>query len=110
MANEEYDRYVTAEDEPRQSMREIQHTHPYTDETFGAVYRRGPMLADGGRTDAKRAGTPTSDSDADRQSMASIDHVGPSDERPNAVWNRGFEDDAVDRADREAVETERARD
>lgn len=57
-------------EENREAMGEISHTHPYTGETFGGVYRRGPAIADGGESSPVRTGattdaTPESTTDAE---------------------------------------------
>ena len=59
-------------EENREAMGEISHTHPYTGETFGGVYRRGPAIADGGESSPVRTGattdaTPESTTDAEAE-------------------------------------------
>lgn len=85
----------------RETMGEISHTHPYTGETFGGVYRRGPAIADGGESSPVRTGpiadaTPESDTDADKKRernadrdarMRDVDHE--SSATANEVWARG---------------------
>ena len=63
-------------------MRDVQHTHPHTGETFGAVYKRGPAVADGGERDgpARQTGT-----------LGDVDHTPPHGGSANGVWERGDE-------------------
>jgi hypothetical protein len=65
-----------------ESMRDVSHTHPYTGETFGAVYKRGPAVADGGKS-----GTPSRES----KTLGDVDHTPPHGGSANAVWERGEE-------------------
>ncbi|MGM0605066.1 MAG: hypothetical protein ACQETB_05265 [Halobacteriota archaeon] len=80
-------------DRDRPTMKDVRHTHPYTGETFGAVYRRGPVLADGGRTVPINAGSPTVDENGARDRMGDVDHTGPDGETANGVWSRGGDAD-----------------
>ena len=77
-------------EEQRQRMADVNHTHPYTGETFGTVYRRGPAVADGGeRGDASRdSGRASRDSGQD--TMADIDHESPTEDVAG-VWDRGLD-------------------
>ncbi|MGM0591608.1 MAG: hypothetical protein ACQETI_08285 [Halobacteriota archaeon] len=59
----------------RPTMADVAHTHPYTGETFGQVYRRGPVVADGGEEPA----------------MVDVDHTPPHGDGTNDVWARGDE-------------------
>ncbi|WP_101297563.1 hypothetical protein [Halegenticoccus soli] len=60
-------------------MRDVTHTHPYTGETFGAVFQRGPAVADGGESPARSRG----------ETMEDVDHTPPHGESANRVWARG---------------------
>ncbi|MFB6074497.1 MAG: hypothetical protein ABEJ89_05750 [Haloarculaceae archaeon] len=62
-------------------MRDVDHTHPHTDEPFGAAFRRGPdVAADGGARDE----TPAT------ETMADVDHEKPT-EAVDRVFERGTE-------------------
>ncbi len=98
-------------EENREAMGEISHTHPYTGETFGGVYRRGPAIADGGESSPVRTGattdtTPESTTDAEAETetdadtdanadtdtddvarVRDVDHE--SSATANEVWTRG---------------------
>ncbi|WIV68687.1 hypothetical protein QQ977_00395 [Natrialbaceae archaeon AArc-T1-2] len=67
-------------------MREISHTNPYTGETLGQMFSRGPTVAaDGGRADANANAAP-----ADEQTMSDVSHTPPNDsEGANRVFERG---------------------
>lgn len=67
---------MTDGDPPK--MADVNHTHPYTGETFGTVYRRGPAVADGGEGSSPGSG----------QVLRDIDHVPPNTD-VEVVWNRG---------------------
>ncbi|WP_138004999.1 hypothetical protein [Halalkalirubrum salinum] len=91
----------------RETMGEISHTHPYTGETFGGVYRRGPAIADGGESSPVRTGATTdaapestTDAEAETETDANadtdtddvarvrdVDHE--SSATANEVWARG---------------------
>jgi len=62
------------------TMAEISHANPYTGETLGEAFVRGPTVAaDGGRREADDAGT-----------MAEIDHTPPEGaDDANGVFERG---------------------
>ena len=81
-------------DDATETMADVSHTHPHTDETFGAVYRRGPAVADGGRDG------PTTETEAEAEteteSMRDVDHTPPHGEGANEVWARGRETDGDD--------------
>ena len=72
-------------DDATATVADVSHTHPHTDETFGAVYRRGPAVADGGRDG------PTEETET--ESMRDVDHTPPHGEGANEVWARGRETD-----------------
>jgi hypothetical protein len=61
-------------------MREIDHTHPHTDEPFGQVHDLGAVVADGG--------TPESTEDA-TETMEDVEHE--SAEGTNRTFERGTE-------------------
>jgi hypothetical protein len=79
--------------ENRETMGEVSHTHPYTGETFGTVYRRGPAVADGGSSDP--AGTdedcPEGVDPTTGECLGDVDHTPPHGDTPNDVWERGVE-------------------
>jgi hypothetical protein len=76
-------------------MQSVSHTHPYTGETFGTVYRRGPAVADGGESPSRRDTTPADE-------MKDVDHTPPHGDGANDVWERGSEhtDDDEEDVDR----------
>ncbi|ESP89015.1 hypothetical protein [Candidatus Halobonum tyrrellensis] len=76
------------------TMADVRHTHPETGETFGAVYRRGPAVADGGATRERDRG---SDGASDG-TVADVDHEPPYPD-PADVWARGGERSGADRGD-----------
>ena len=100
-------------EDSRATMGEISHTHPYTGETFGGVYRRGPAIADGGEsspvqtgatTDAtpESAAHPNADAETDTDTKADTDTDTDTDDvarvrdvdhessaTANEVWSRG---------------------
>jgi hypothetical protein len=72
-------------DETRQTLREMSHTAPYTDEAFGdvMVYHRGPVVAtDGGEDPSREDGS---------EQLADINHTPPHGESVNRVYERGTE-------------------
>ena len=70
------------------TMKQVSHTHPFTGETFGSVYRRGPLLADGGQTVPVRTGEQTEPHE-EQPRMRDIDHTPRHDAETNRVWYRG---------------------
>ncbi|MFC6988750.1 hypothetical protein ACFQJD_08545 [Haloplanus sp. GCM10025708] len=62
-----------------ETMEAVSHTHPHTGETFGAVYRRVPAVADGGER-------PT---EGEADEMKDVDHTPPHGDGANDVWERG---------------------
>ncbi|MGZ0745853.1 hypothetical protein [Haloparvum sp. AD34] len=90
------DRSDADQSEDRPTMGDVSHTNPYTNETFGGIYRRGPAVADGGAApkvvdgeDGTSAAVDASDSATDStQTMGEIDHT-PRDLNVNNVWDRG---------------------
>ena len=78
------------------SMRTVSHTNPYTGETVGRLFSRGPtVVADGGRrggADENPAATdPQSDAD---DTMKQVDHTPPEGaDDANEVFERGNEHD-----------------
>jgi len=69
-------------------MQDVDHTHPHTDEPFGAAFRRGPdVAADGG----ERNGSESADEQQpDEESMEDVDHESPT-EGANRTFERGTE-------------------
>jgi hypothetical protein len=71
-------------DETRQTLKEMRHTAPHTDEAFGdaMVYHRGPVVAaDGGSMEGEDS----------HEQLADIDHTPPHGESVNRVYERGTE-------------------
>ncbi|WP_129115880.1 hypothetical protein [Halegenticoccus tardaugens] len=79
-------------------MKDVNHTNPYTGETFGAAFQRGPAVADGGAVDDRadaRSG----------EAMRDVDHTPLNGESANRVWARGAnEAEEADVRDRSAVD------
>lgn len=74
-------------DTPDRSMHNVSHTNPYTGETVGQLFSRGPtVVTDGG----ERAAT-----DPDNvNTMEDVDHTPPHDaDDANDVFERGSEHD-----------------
>ena len=72
------------------TMADVDHTNPYTGETAGQLFSRGPtVVADGGRDAAE----PTERTDEEpTDTMADVDHTPPQDaEDANRVFERGRE-------------------
>jgi len=88
-------------------MVDVSHTNPFTGETFGGAFHRGPPVADGGEPHAIESTDPPADADdalvdaggsrteaasADApdggETMAEIDHTPPNAD-VNEVWSRG---------------------
>ena len=68
-----------------QTMSETDHTHPHTGDTFGSVYRRGPVAADGGVDGAEDRSTV---GDVDGPTMRDVDHTS-TDGSVDRIWDRG---------------------
>jgi len=63
-------------------MRDVDHTHPHTDEPFGELHNRGAVVAaDGGEPDSADEATAT---------MEDVNHETPTD-GANRVFERGTE-------------------
>ncbi len=86
-------------DADRATMADVSHRNPYTGDTMGAVFRRGPAVADGGvadgsvpdaadAADSDAADAGAGDAAADATAMRDIDHT-PRNDDVNAVWARG---------------------
>ena len=63
----------------RETMGDIDHTHPHTGRAFGengGVFVRGPAVADGG---------------TDEGEMRDVEHTAPEGDDVNGVWERGVE-------------------
>ena len=70
------------------TMDEVSHTNPYTGETVGQLFQRGPtVVADGGRADA------VTDEETNR-TMSDVSHTPPNgSEGVNRVFERGAVDE-----------------
>ena len=61
-------------------MKDVDHTHPHTNDTFGTAFTRGPAVAtDGG-----------SNADETTETMADVDHES-TDEGVDRAYERGTE-------------------
>ena len=90
------------------TMADVSHTNPYTGETAGRLFSRGPtVVADGGtdeaEADAERAATDsngngrTADEPTNADTMADVDHTPLQDaDDANRVFERGREPTATD--------------
>lgn len=95
----------------RTTMADVDHTHPYDDRSFGAMFRRGPIVAaDGGRADADRDSNDPSPEETARdpvdetgrripeqtdrmdQTMKDVSHTPPDGDDVNSVFERGPEE------------------
>jgi len=93
---------MTDNDTTNRSMRDVSHTHPYSD--HGAVNRpfeRGPVVAaDGGERGAYEEAETDEEADADEESpakMRDVDHTPPRDaESANRVFERGGKEEPVE--------------
>ena len=79
-----------ATDRSRQSMDEISHANPYTGETAGQLFSRGPIVvADGGEANTV--------DDTQSSTMKDVSHTPPHGaEGANAVFERGVQRKAAD--------------
>jgi hypothetical protein len=73
-------------DATQQTLENVSHTAPYTDEAFGdaMVYHRGPVVAADGGEDPRREA-------ADNEQLADVEHTPPHGESVNRVYERGTE-------------------
>ncbi|SFS74631.1 hypothetical protein [Halostagnicola kamekurae] len=78
-----------------ESMAEISHTNPYTDESTGQLFSRGPVVAaDGGEADAVESTDDRPERAAtDERTMRTVSHTPPTEatetNRTNRVFERG---------------------
>lgn len=78
-----------------ESMAEISHTNPHTDESTGQLFSRGPIVAaDGGRSDAVESNDEHTDrATTDERTMQTVSHTPPTEatetNRTNRVFERG---------------------
>ncbi len=96
------------------TMGEVSHTNPYTDESTGQLFSRGPIVAaDGGRSEAVEADderpertamdeqmTTDEQTTTDDRTMKTVSHTPPTEEADSNRTNRVFERGKV-RADGE---------
>ncbi|MDJ1430460.1 hypothetical protein [Halostagnicola sp. A-GB9-2] len=91
------------------TMGEISHTNPYTDESTGQLFSRGPIVAaDGGRSEAVEPDddqsertapdeqtpdeqTPDEQTTTDERTMKTVSHTPPTEEADSNRTNRVFE-------------------
>jgi hypothetical protein len=78
-------------------MRDVDHTHPHTDEPFGELHNRGAVVAaDGGRDEGSRPrqaqpdGGEADAADEGTATMEDVNHESPA-EGANRVFERGTE-------------------
>ena len=79
------------ENDTTQTMADVSHTNPYTGETAGHLFRRGPTVAaDGGRPADGEADATDEGTDERDTTMADVDHTPPHDaDDANRVFERG---------------------
>ncbi|AHF98875.1 hypothetical protein HALLA_08375 [Halostagnicola larsenii XH-48] len=76
-------------------MAEVSHTNPYTDESTGHLFSRGPVVAaDGGRSEAVESTDEHADrATTDERTMKTVSHTPPTEatetNRTNRVFERG---------------------
>ncbi|KMT45834.1 hypothetical protein EL22_27105 [Halostagnicola sp. A56] len=76
-------------------MAEVSHTNPYTDESTGQLFSRGPTVAaDGGRANAVESNDEQTDRPATgERTMETVSHTPPTEatetNRTNRVFERG---------------------
>ena len=84
-----------SEQESKQTMADVSHTNPYTGETAGRLFSRGPSVAaDGGEPvdDSSPAATDPDDGTASEptETMRDVDHTPPNGgDGANRVFERG---------------------
>ena len=64
-------------------MKDVDHTHPHTNDAFGSAFTRGPAVAADGGSDAERTDETTA-------TMADVDHDS-ADEGVDRAYERGTE-------------------
>ncbi len=73
----------------RDTMKEISHANPYTGETLGQVFSRGPIVAADGGHDPSRSRGDADSSETDR-TMKHVSHTPPNGtDDANRVFERG---------------------
>ncbi|QSW99762.1 hypothetical protein [Haloterrigena alkaliphila] len=82
-------------DTTSETMADVSHTNPYTGETAGRLFSRGPtVVTDGGTENTDRAATDSNGrtDDEPTDTMADVDHTPPQDAADaNRVFERGRE-------------------
>ncbi|MCU4972987.1 hypothetical protein OB955_09560 [Halobacteria archaeon AArc-m2/3/4] len=78
----------------RRTMKDVSHTNPYTGESAGHLFTRGPVVAaDGGRSGAEMDESEAAADDgteAQTRTMKDVSHTPPNDaEDANRVFERG---------------------
>ncbi|MDG5758924.1 hypothetical protein QA600_06170 [Natronococcus sp. A-GB1] len=75
------------------SMRAVSHTNPYTGETAGRLFSRGPtVVADGGRRNGAGDENPAATDPSADDTMKRVDHTPPEGaDDANDVFERGNE-------------------
>ncbi|MEF8786591.1 MAG: hypothetical protein V5A45_11715 [Haloarculaceae archaeon] len=79
------------------TMKDVDHTHPHTNEPFGELHNRGAVVAaDGGRDEQSRSrqakpdGGHPGDDETETERMEDVSHEPPS-EGANRAFERGTE-------------------
>ncbi len=86
----------------RATMGEISHANPYTGETSGQLFNRGPIvIADGGEANSVEPGEqPVNADEPATETMKSVSHTPPHNaDDANAVFERGGSERAEPDAD-----------
>ncbi|WP_265108263.1 hypothetical protein [Halosolutus halophilus] len=83
-----------SENDTTDKMRSVSHTNPYTGETAGRLFSRGPTVvaADGGKPAATDPNGHTDDEPGEADTMEDVSHTPPKDaDDANRVFERGKE-------------------
>lgn len=78
----------------KQTLKEMSHTHPVTDESFGQamVYRRGPVIAADGGVTATETTDDRGRPEKEQVTLSDIEHTPPHEGHElNRVYERGRE-------------------
>ena len=83
-------------DDTTDTMADVSHTNPYTGETAGQLFSRGPIVAADGGEPASTDDTGRTATNSTR-TMADVDHTPPHDaDDANRVFERGRTRDVED--------------
>ncbi|SDJ46905.1 hypothetical protein [Natronorubrum texcoconense] len=80
------------QNENTDTMADVSHKNPYTGETAGRLFSRGPTVVTDGGTDGEEpsATDPNGRTDEEPETMADVEHTPPQDaDDANRVFERG---------------------